>query len=304
MQQPVGYVLRNGRAEMTDFFALLTNPNVWVQWPHVLFSGMTTAGFFVLGISGCHLLRKSNVDFFKRSLQIGIVYGLIGGVMVGLVGHSQAQHMVRAQPMKMAAAEGLYQSEDPASFSILTIGDLEARKVVFSIRIPGVLSLLAYNRFAGEVKGIDELQATYEKQYGPGDYRPPIPFIYWNFRFMVGAGMLMILIALLGLFFALKGQLESKAWYLRLMPYALFLPYIANTAGWLMTELGRQPWIVFGLMKTDQAASPTVTGGMVLASLVVFTLLYGVLMAVDIYLLNRYAKSGPGKDESLVPAAA
>jgi cytochrome d ubiquinol oxidase subunit I len=304
MHQPVGYALRNSRAEMTDFLALLANPHVWVQWPHVLFSGMTTAGFFVLGISAWHLLRKSNVDFFKRSLQIGIVYGLIGGVMVGLLGHSQAQHMVRVQPMKMAAAEGLFESMDPASFSILTIGDLEGRREVFSIRIPGVLSLLAYNQFTGKVMGIDDLQAMYVQEYGPGDYRPPIPMIYWSFRLMAGAGTLMVLLALIGLFLALKERLETSAWYLKLLPWALFLPYIANTAGWLMTELGRQPWIVFGLMKTEQATSPTVTGGMVLASLVVFTLLYGVLMAVDIYLLNKYAKSGPGYEDSLVPLAA
>ncbi len=264
---------------------------------------MTTAGFFVLGISAWHLLRKNHVDFFKRSMQIGLVYGLIGSLMVGLVGHTQAQHMVRAQPMKMAAAEGLYKSEDPASFSILTIGDLQARKEVFAIRIPGVLSLLAYNRLTGLVEGIDDLQAAYEKQYGPGDYRPPIPTIYWNFRFMVGAGMVMILLALIGLVLALKNRLESSAWYLKLLPFALFLPYIANSAGWLMTELGRQPWIVFGLMKTETGVSPTVTAGMVLISVVVFTLVYGALMAVDIYLLNKVAKGGP-KDDSLTPAAA
>jgi cytochrome d ubiquinol oxidase subunit I len=303
MQEPVGYVLRNGRAEMTDFFALLGNPNVLAQFPHVLFAGVATAGFFVLGISGWHLIRKSNLDFFKRSAQIAIVYGLIGSLMVALVGHTQAQHMVLSQPMKMAAAEGLYQSENPASFSILTIGDLSARKEVFAIRIPALLSLLAYNRFTGEVKGIDELQAAYTQQYGPGDYRPPIPFIYWSFRLMVGAGLLMIALTLIGLYLALKNRFESTAWYLRTLPLALLLPYIANTNGWLMTELGRQPWIVFGLMKTDQAVSNTVTWGMVLASVVIFTLLYGALMAADIYLLNKYAKGGPGAEEPLVPAA-
>jgi len=304
MHEPVGYVLRSGRAEMTDFFALLANPHVWVQWPHVFFSGVTTAAFFVLGISAWHLLRKSDAEFFRRSLQIALVYGVIGSVMVGLLGHSQAQHMVQVQPMKMAAAEGLYKSEDPASFSILTIGDLEARREVFAIRIPAVLSLLAYNRFTGEVQGIDELQMMYTRQYGPGDYRPPIPTIYWSFRLMVGAGLLMVLLSFMGLFLVLKGRLDTSAWYLRLLPWALFLPYIANTTGWLMTELGRQPWIVFGLMKTEQAVSPTVSWGMVLASLVIFTLLYGVLMAADIYLLNKYAKGGPGLAESPVPAAA
>jgi cytochrome d ubiquinol oxidase subunit I len=304
MQEPVGFVLRHGRAEMTDFLALLGNPHVWVQYPHVLFSGMATAGFFVLGISAWHLLRKSHVDFFKRSLQIGVVYGLIGSVLVGLVGHSQAQHMVRAQPMKMAAAEALYETENPASFSLLTIGDMTGRREVFAIRIPAVLSLLAYNQLAGEVKGINELQTMYQKQYGAGDYAPPIPLIYWTFRAMVGAGTLMILLALVGLYLALKNQMDQAPWYLRWLPYALFLPYIANTAGWLMTELGRQPWIVFGLMKTETAVSTTVPAGMVLASLALYTLLYGVLMAADVYLLVKFAQADPTKSESFVPVAA
>ncbi len=297
MQEPVGYVLRNGRAEMTDFFALLTNPHVWVQFPHVFFSGITTAAFFVLGISAWHLLRKSNVDFFRRSFQIGIVYGVIGSVVVILVGHNQAQHMVRAQPMKMAAAEALWEDADPASLSLFTFGNEPERRDVFAIRIPSALSLLAYNRLDGEVRGIKNLEAEYETKYGPGNYAPPIALTYWNFRLMVGSGFLMAFLALLGLYLVLRKQFEGQAWYLRLMPYALFLPYLANTTGWLLTELGRQPWIVFGLMKTDQAVSPTVTGGMVLASLVIFTLLYGVLMVADVYLLAKYARSEPGKQD-------
>jgi cytochrome d ubiquinol oxidase subunit I len=304
MQQPVGYVIRNGRAEMTDFWALLTNPNVWVQWPHVLFSGVTTAAFFVLGVSAYHLLRKNSVDLFRRSFQVAVVYGVIGSVAVIIVGHSQAQHMIRTQPMKMAAAEALWESQDPASFSLITIGNEPERRDVFAIRIPRLLSLLAYNRLDGEVKGINNLQAEYTATYGPGNYAPPIALTYWNFRFMVGSGFLMAFLALLGLYLTLRGQLETRAWYLRALVYALFLPYIANTAGWLMTELGRQPWIVFSLMKTESAASPTVAGGEVLTSLVIFTLLYGVLMAADLYLLNKYAKNVPAQDDVLVPIEA
>ncbi len=297
MQQPVGYALRNGRAEMTDFGALLANPNVWTQFPHVLFSGVTTAAFFVLGISAWHLRRKSNVDLFRRSFQIGIVYAMFGTVLVILVGHSQAQHMVQTQPMKMAAAEALWNSENPASMSLFTIGNEPERRDVFAIRIPRLLSLLAYNRLDGEVKGINDLEAEYQTKYGPGDYAPPIALSYWNFRFMVGSGFLMAFLALLGLYLVLRNQLEGRTWYLRLMPYALFLPYLANTTGWLLTELGRQPWIVFSLMKTDQAVSPTVSSGMVLISLVIFTLLYGALMAADVYLLVKYARSEPGQED-------
>ncbi len=304
MQQPVGYTLRNGRAEMTDFFALATNPNIWTQYPHVLFSGVVTAGFFVLGVSAWHLARKSNPDFFRRAFQVAALYASIGAVMVILVGHSQAQHMVQNQPMKMAAAEALYQSQDPASFSLLTIGDLSGRKEVFAIRIPNLLSLLAYNQFTGRVEGINDLQAAYVKQYGTGDYVPPIPLIYWSFRGMVGAGFLMAFLALVALYFVLRNNVEGSRLLLRVLPWAILLPYLANTTGWLMTELGRAPWIVFGLMKIDQAVSPAsvVSGVSVLITLVLFTLLYGALMAVTVYLLRRYARVDPDIETAPVGA--
>jgi cytochrome d ubiquinol oxidase subunit I len=297
MQQPVGFVLRNNRAEMVDFSALLTNSNVWVQFPHVIFAGITTAGFFVLGVSAYHLLKKSgNLDFFRRSFQMAIVYSVIGSALVIFVGHSQAQHMVQAQPMKMASAEALWESQDPASFSLITIGNMAERKDVFAIRIPYLLSILAYNRPTGEVKGINNLQVEYEKQYGPGDYLPPVPFIYWTFRFMVGAGFAMVLLALYGLYLVMKNRFEGRHRFLQLLVAAIALPYIANTSGWLMTELGRQPWIVFGLMKTQDAVSVVVPPGTVLLSLVVFTLLYGALMVADAYLLAKFARNETAKD--------
>ncbi len=293
MQQPVGYVLRGGRAEMTDFIALLTNPNIWTQYPHVFFAGITTAGFFVLGISAWHLLRQRNVDFFRRAFQMATLAAVIGVALVALIGHSQAQHMVQTQPMKIAAAEALWNSESPASFSILTIGDLAQRRDVFAIRLPAVLSLLAYNQFAGEVKGIFDLQVEYENKYGKGDYIPPIALTYWSFRGMVGAGFVMLLLALFGLYLVMRNRIETHARFLKLLPWAILLPYLANTTGWLMTELGRQPWIVFGLMKTEDAVSPVVSAGAVLLSLVLFTVVYGALMVVDVYLLMQSAKSDP-----------
>jgi cytochrome d ubiquinol oxidase subunit I len=306
MHQPVGYVVRNGRAEMTDFFALLTNPHVWVQFPHVFTSGITTAAFFVLGISAYHLLKKSqDADLFRRSFRIATVYAVIGTISVILIGHSQGQHMVQAQPMKMAAAEALWESESPASFSLLTIGNEKERRDVFAIRIPFGLSLLAYNRPSGEVKGIKNLQAEYEQQYGPGNYVPPVAVSYWTFRFMVGAGFLMALIALVGLYLVLRDRVEKNPPYLRLLIWAIALPYIANSTGWLFTEIARQPWIVFGLQKTADAVSPNVSAGAVLLSLLGFTLIYGVLMVADVYLLVKYAKNETGGvDDMLLPVAA
>jgi cytochrome d ubiquinol oxidase subunit I len=211
-------------------------------------------------------------------------------VLVIVVGHQQAQHMVRAQPMKMAAAELLWESQDPAALSLLSIPDLQARRDVLSIRIPRLLSLLAYNRLDGEVKGINALQAEYEQQYGPGNYAPPVIVTYWTFRIMVGVGFLMALLALVGLFLLRKDRFRGARWFLRWLPLAIFLPYLANTTGWLLTEMGRQPWIVFGLMKTETGVSPNVPAGMVLTSVVLFTLIYGVLMIADIYLLAKYAR--------------
>ena len=291
MQEPVGYVIKNGRAQMTDFFALLTNPNLWVQFPHVVMAGLATGAFFVLGISAWHLLRKKgDLDLFRRSAHIGLVIALISSFLVAIVGHVQAQHMVQTQPMKMAAAEALWNSEDPASFSLFTIGNVQADKDVFSIRIPDLLSILAYNEAGGQVQGINQLQALYTQKYGPGDYVPPVPMIYWSFRLMVGAGTLMILLALVSLYLFLRKRLTTTRWFLWILPFAIGLPYLANACGWLMTEMGRQPWIVFGLMKTSQAVSPTVGWGSVLASLLTFTLLYGLLAVADVFLLVKYAR--------------
>lgn len=301
MQEPVGYMINEvtGRAEMTSFAKLVFNPNIFVMYPHVLFSGLATAGFFIIGISAWHLLHQSHTEFFRRALVFGALFGSIASLLVALNGHAQAQHMVRTQPMKMAAAEALWYSEDPASFSLLTIGDLAQTRDVFAIRIPRALSLLAYNRLDGEVKGIYNLQEEFEQQYGPGNYIPSqIALIYWSFRGMVFSGTIMILLSAYLLWLHSKDRLTVSTRILKYAFYALFLPYLANTTGWLMTELGRQPWVVYGVLRTDEAVSKSVSAGEVLTSLIVFALLYGLLMVADIYLLKKYAQRGPVAEES------
>lgn len=293
MQQPVGFVLNTdaGRAEMVDFWALITNPNIWDQFPHTVMGGFATAAFFVMGISAYHLIKKNQEDFFKRSIHIASIVGIIAVLLIGITGHAQGQHLVEIQPMKMAAAEQLWDTEDPASFSLLTVGDL------VDIRIPGVLSFMVYNRFEGEVQGINDLQAQYEQEYGAGDYTPPVALTYWSFRIMVGAGTAMILLALWALYKVVikKGSLDG--WIGKIFIFAIALPYLANTFGWIMTELGRQPWAVYGLLKLEDAVSPNVTTGQVLMSLIGFVLLYGILMAADIYLLRKFALAGPNLEE-------
>lgn len=292
MQEPVGFVLRNGRAEMVDFGALVTNPHVWLQWPHVFFSGLATAAFFMLGILAWRMLRKErDQSFLKRSLQMAAAVALISSVVVGIVGHSQAQHMIQTQPMKMAAAEALWDTEHPAAMSLFTIGDMAERRDIFAIRLPTLLSFLACNRADCEVQGINQLQAQYEAQYGPGNYVPFVVMIYWSFRAMVGAGTLMVALAAWAIYQAQRGRINAPAWLLRLLPLTILLPYLANSAGWILTEMGRQPWIVFGVLKLEEAVSPNVPGGVVLASLLGFTLLYAALIVADVYLLAKYAKA-------------
>ncbi len=293
MQEPVGYALRNGRAEMVDFGALATNPHVWQQFPHVFFAGLSTAAFFLLGISAYHLLRKSKAqEVWRRSFLMAAVFALIGSVAVGVVGHSQGQHMFKTQPMKMAAAEALWETEQPADLSLFTISDETERREIFSIKLPSMMSLLNCNNFTCEIPGINQIQAEYEQIYGPGDYIPPVTLVFWAFRGMVGAGLLMIALALGALFLGLKKWLDRYPWFFRLLAWSIPLPYLANTGGWLLAEVGRQPWIVFGLMRTEQGLSVITTSGMVVFSLVAFALLYGAAMVADIYLLVKHGRKG------------
>lgn len=297
MQQPVGYMINEttGRAEMTDFFALLGNEAVWEAFPHTVLSGFATAAFFVIGISVYHLYRKNNLEFFKESFKIAAIFGLIAVSVVGYTGHSQAQHMVEVQPMKMAAAEYLYETADPADLSLLTIDGL------VDLRIPGALSFLVYNRFAGEVQGINELQAEYEQLYGPGDYSPPVALSYWSFRIMVGAGTAMVGLAVLAVFLIYrKAEFQINKLLYTIFFLGISLPYLANSFGWILTEVGRMPWTVYGLLKVEDSVSPTVSTGELWFSLIGYVVVYGVLMVADVYLLTKFAKAGP--DGEVKPA--
>jgi len=290
MQAPMGFVVENGRLVMNDFWALVSNPNVWVQFPHTVFGGFTTGAFFVIGISAFHLFKKQNVDVFKKSLRLATLFGLISILMVILIGHNQGQHMVKTQPMKMAAAEALWDSEDPASFSLFSIVDEKNKKDLYSFRIPKVLSLLSYNQFSGKVEGINQLQTSYEELYGPGNYVPPITISYWSFRAMVGSGFLMFFIISTILFFFFRKKEIHEIKIFKFLPLAILLPYIANSSGWILTEIGRQPWVVYGYLKTEDAISPNLSIGMILTTLIGFTLIYSGLMVADIYLLKKFAK--------------
>jgi len=298
MQQPVGYVINNGRAEMTDFFTVVLNPNIWTQFPHVFTSALTTAAVFVLGISAYHLVRKNEEVVFKRSMQIAAVVGCFASIMVAVNGHSQAQHVGEVQPMKLAAMEALWETEEPAPLSLFTIGSLDGEEEVWSIRMPGFLSLLACDNLSCKVLGMNELQDVYAAQYGPGDYTPP-PFItYWSFRAMVGVGMLIILLTGYALFVVLGELYDKSRRFVKVLPLAIALPYIANSSGWLLTEVGRFPWVVYGLVKLEDGVSVAVSPAEVLITLIGYTLIYAVLILATVYLLTKYAKAGPTATDS------
>lgn len=294
MQNPVGYALRNGRAETTDFFAVITNPKLLVAFPHVIFAALATGAFFVVGISAFNFLKKRDLDFFKKSIAIGLIVGIISSLGIAFSGHSQSTYLMAAQPMKMAAAEGLYEdSGDPAAWTVIANIDTENKDTSFRLELPYMLSFLAYGEFKGKVDGMNTLQAEYEQQYGEGNYIPPVKTTFWSFRIMAGLGGVLILLSLFGLYWNWRGTLASKSTYLKIMIATIFFPFIANSAGWIMSEIGRQPWIVNGLMKTAIAVSPNVTAGTVLFSLVAFSLVYTLLAIAMVKLFLKVIKEGP-----------
>jgi cytochrome d ubiquinol oxidase subunit I len=300
MQHPVGYVINeaNGRAELVNFFALIGNPKGWIFFWHTISDGLAMAAFFILAVSAYHLIRKQNVEFFKRSFQMGALVGLVASVLIFLGGHTMGQFMFENQPMKFSAIEAHWETSQPADFSILTIGDLTGKREVWSIRtsqigIPGVLSFLACNNFDCEVKGVNELQAEAVAQYGPGDYIPLMVVTYWTFRIMMTFGFVMMGASAWFLYATRRKDYESAKW-LKLVPFgALALPYLANASGWILTEMGRQPWIVQGLLKVEDAVSPNLTTLDLLISLIGYTVVYGSLAVAMVKLMVKYAKAGP-----------
>ena len=294
MHNPVGYVINplTGNAQLVDIVALLTNPKGWLLFQHAFSAGLATSAFVMLGISSWYILRKKELEVFKPSFATGAVVGLIASFLLLMTGHTQGQEMRLYQPMKLAAIEAIWETEQPASFSLLTIGDLSGKREVWSIRIPYLMSFLACNNFDCEVKGVNELQAEYEKLYGPNDYIPLMVVTYWSFRTMFAIEFIMLLASAFGILVVMRNWSPNHVKWLKWMPYTIPLPFIAGVAGWVTTEMGRQPWIVQGLLTTAQAISPNLTVTDVAISLIGFTLLYSVLTVIMIRLMYKFALQG------------
>ncbi len=337
MQHPVGYAVNpvTGRAELKDFGAVLTNSTTLVTFPHTLAACFVTAGALVAGVALWHVVRAprrattaagaaaggataagaaaggaaaagaaaEDLRAFRTAAKVGAWVTLVASLAVLVTGDIQGKIMTEQQPMKMAAAEALYRTSQPASFSIFTVGSLDGSKEVFSVRLPGLLSFLATGSFDGRVEGINDIQGRYVDQYGAGSYLPIVPVTYWSFRLMIGFGALAALVALIGLW-ALRGRrVPTSKWLARSVLALPLLPLAANSFGWIFTEMGRQPWLVFGLMRTAQGVSPGVSAAEVATSLAVFTLLYGALAVVEVGLLVRYSRALPPYDPPEEPGA-
>src|ERR1035437_6320556 len=307
MQPPVGCVINHTthRAELKSIFSVLGNSTVLLAFPHTIFGAICTGGMLVLAISAFALVRGRGNEVYSRSVRMVLPLTLAAAVLTGAFGHAQGTLMETQQPMKMAAAEALYDTTRGASLSIFAVGPFEhfPKRLNTDIRIPHLLSVLGTASWNGEVKGVNQLNREAQAKYGPGDYVPILGVTYWTFRLMAGAGVLLVLIPLIGLLLIRRGVMERKRWFLWAAVGGAFLPPLANLTGWIFTEMGRQPWIVYGLLKTSDARSPLVGSGTVILSLLGYTLLYGLLLVIGGRLFLKEIAHGPeAKPEQEPPA--
>jgi cytochrome d ubiquinol oxidase subunit I len=284
MQSPVGYTVNpeTGRAVLTDFLAVVTQDFAVIQVLHTLCGAYLLSGFFVMSISAYHLLRRQHIKFFTRSFRIALTFALIFSLGALIMGDVSGQHVAAKQPSKMAAMESHWETRTHAPFYMVVIPDEKNDRNLIQIgEIPSGLSLLAFHSPEAQVKGLRDF---------PKDERPPVTLTFLAFRVMVGLGFLFVLLTVSG--WILRKKLESSRFYLWVMLLAVPLPYIASEAGWIVTEVGRQPWIVYGLMKTADAVSPVATT-QVLPSLLAFILVYSLLGAIAVYWIVQFARLGP-----------
>ena len=306
MHHPVGYEVVNGQAVLTSFSEVVFNYKAWLYFAHVQGSAWTVAAFFVLAICAFHLLRRRDVEVFSPALRIALVFAAIGTVFSAASGHSAAQYARDDQPMKFAAMEAQWEdSPPPAPWSLIADINEEERRNDFSVEVPYVGSILAENNLSAGYEGMIGLNERYQELYGPGEYIPPVTWVYWSFRIMVAIGSLLLLTAFVGLFLWWRKRegLEDQRWFLRALVWFVPLPWIANFTGWITTEMGRQPFMVYGLLTVDEGVSAN-TAGEVLAGLIGLWVVYLGLIGLDIYLLSSTARAGVHRQPAAQMASA
>jgi cytochrome d ubiquinol oxidase subunit I len=291
MQHPVGYKLVNGEAQLTSVWALVSNGFALRAYVHTMLAGLIFGSIVMLGVCCWQFLRGHEVATFKKAAKLALIVAVPVTLLQLVVGNRFGEAVTSAQSMKIAASEAQWDTCQPCSFSLFQIGGFTKSDPTpsFSIEVPRLLSYMATGSFSGQVQGLNQLQAQEESKYGPGNYMPNVRVIYWSMRVMAFAGVLMLLVAALGAWLYWRKKLERSRWFHRTALGAIALPYIAATAGWILTEMGRQPWIVQGLLKTSEANSPSVSTTWLVISLTVFVLLYVTLLVLDLWLMRRYA---------------
>jgi cytochrome bd ubiquinol oxidase subunit I len=315
MQHPVGYVMNHqGQPELNNIWALFTNPTFLWGYVHVIFASLVTGALVMLAISAWHLRKGSEVAGFHAAAKLSVLVLLPAIMLQMFVGNKLGEIEAKYQPMKIAAAEAQWENCQPCSFSAFQIGGGKNDKTPSQIiEIPHLLSFLATGTFNGAVVGMNQLQREDVKKYGPGEYVPNVFVQYWSMRVMAYLGSLIALLALWGAWLLHRGRLDRSKWFLRVSLGAVVTPFLMNTAGWLLTENGRQPWIVQGLMKTANANSPSVSSTDIWISLIAFLLVYLALGAADLLLMLRYSRKelegdhedgpdAPGAGAATIPA--
>jgi len=254
----------------------------------------------VIAISAWHLLRGTHTEVFSRSIRGALPLLALAATVTVIVGHFNGVLMSEQQPMKMAAADAVFETEDGAGLSLFATGDLEQNPQGLNrnVQIPNLLSFITTGYPRGEIQGINNLNAEYQQRYGPGEYAPIVAVAYWSWRAMLGIGFLAAVLGFAGWWLVRRGRLAASRRYLKLMVFGAALPFIANSAGWIFTEMGRQPWVVFGMLKTSDASSPSVSTAEVLITLIGFTLLYGVLAVIAGRIFLEKARKGPDPDDA------
>jgi cytochrome d ubiquinol oxidase subunit I len=306
MQHPVGYKIVNGEAQLTSVWALLSNGFALRAYLHTMLAGLIFGSILVLGVCCWHFLRGHDVDLFRKAVKLALIVAVPVTLLQLVVGNRFGAAVTSAQSMKIAASEAQWNTCQPCGFSLFQIGGFTKSDQTpsFSITVPRLLSYMATGSFDGQVQGLNQLQEQERRKYGPGDYMPNVRVVYWSMRVMAYAGVLMFLVAALGAWLYWKKKLERAHWFQRIAIAAIAFPYIAATAGWLLTEMGRQPWIVQGLLLTSKANSPSVSTTWLIVSLCFFVSLYLLLGVVDFVLMRRYARPDrPAPLEEPEPAA-
>jgi cytochrome bd ubiquinol oxidase subunit I len=294
MQHPVGYRIdKAGNAQLRNVWALFVNPTFVWGYAHVILASLVTGCLVMLAVSAWYLRKQHHVEPFQRTAKVALIV-LIPTIVIQLsVGNQLGVIEAHYQPMKIAAAEAQWTSCKPCSFSLIQIGGGANDKTPSQIlEIPHLLSVLATGTWSGAVTGLNELQSQYQAKYGPGNYVPDVFIQYWSIRVMAYLGSLVLLLALWGGWLMYRGRLHSSRVFLWLSVWAVITPFLMNTAGWLLTESGRQPWIVQGLQKTVNANSPAVSSTDIWISLIGFVLAYIVLAVADLGLMLRYSRRG------------